>query len=135
MSVPRRGPLQKSEPTAFPTLQPFAKRLESLRLERGFTQRALAERAKISTTYYQDIAHARANPTVAVALALAHALGVSVVDLFESTAPPPDDVRVIFRADLRDLAATHSRLTDIVERLTKDETLPRPRRTKRRPGC
>lgn len=132
-SVPRWRSRRKTEPAAFPTLEPFAKRLESLRLARGFTQRALAEGAQISTNHYQDIAHAHANPTIVVLLRLASALGVSVVDLFESRTPPPDDRRVVFLADLRDLVDTHKRLTDVVERLAKKERLSRSRPSKRRP--
>lgn len=129
--VPRRRSRRKVEQAAFPTLEPFARRLESLRLERGLTQRAVAERAKISTNHYQDIAHAHANPTVIVLLSLASALGVSLVDLFDSLPPPSDEHRIVLVTDLTDLAATHKRLTDIVKRLAKDELRPRPRHTKR----
>ncbi|MPY90699.1 MAG: helix-turn-helix domain-containing protein [Luteitalea sp.] len=132
--VPRRRSPRKTEQAAFPTLEPFARRLERLRLERGFTQRALAERAKISTNHYQDIAHAHANPTVIVVLSLADALGVSVVDLFELPTQPPDNHRVVFVQDLRDLSAAHRHLTDIVERIAKDEMRPRSRRAKPHPS-
>jgi transcriptional regulator with XRE-family HTH domain len=58
----------------------FARRLESLRFERGLTQRALAERVKISTNHYQEIEDADANPNAKVLLRLANALGVSLGD-------------------------------------------------------
>jgi transcriptional regulator with XRE-family HTH domain len=119
--VPRRRSRRKAQQAAFPTLEPFAQRLEGLRLERGFTQRTLAERAHISTNHYQDIAHAHANPTVIVLLDLASALGVSVVDLFDSPAAPPDGHRTVLVTHLRELAATHKRLTDVVERLVTDD--------------
>lgn len=131
--VPRRRSRRKADPSAFPTLEPFARRLENLRLERGFTQRALAERAGISANHYQDIAHAQANPSVIVLLSLADALGVPVVDLFESSTPPPADHRLVFVADLKELAASHRRLTDIVKRLAKAKTWPKPRHAKRLP--
>src|SRR5689334_1634707 len=82
--VPRRRSARKLQPAAFPILEPFARRLETFRLERGLTQRVLADRAKISTNHYQDIAHAEANPTITVLLSLASALDVSLVDLFDS---------------------------------------------------
>src|SRR5258705_1176449 len=88
VGVPRRRSRRKAGPAPFPSLAPFGWRLKSLRL--GLTQRALAERAKISTNHYQDTAHARANPTVMVLLSLANALGVSLVDLFDSPAAPPE---------------------------------------------
>ncbi len=119
------------EPAAFPTLEPFAKRLESLRLQRGFTQRALAERAQISTNHYQDIAHAQANPTTTVLLSLANALDVSVVDLFAPT-PSPDTRRVVFVADLKDLAAAHRQLTEIIERIAEGDMWRLPRGAQRR---
>jgi len=120
--APRRRARGKPDPAAFPafpTLVPFAERLENLRLERGLTQRTLAARARISVHYYQDIAHARANPTVIALLNLAQALDVSLADLFESPAPR-DERRAVLVTDLVELTATHERLTLIVERLAKD---------------
>lgn len=130
--VRRRGPRQNRELAAFPTLEPFAKRLETLRLERGYSQRALAARARISTNHYQDIAHAHANPSVIVLLQLADALGVQVADLFDSPVPLADAHRRVLVTDLAELAAAHSRLTDIVERIAKDEMRQRRRLSKRR---
>src|SRR5262245_39184399 len=127
--VPRRRVRRDTEPTTFPTLEPFARRLESLRHERRLTQRALAERARISTNHYQDIAHAQANPTIIVLLRLAAALGVSVVDLFEAPPPLPDDYRLGLVADLRELATTRQRLNDIVDRLAGDKHRAAPPRT------
>jgi len=114
--VPRRRARRDARPATFPTLEPFARRLESLRHERRLTQQALAERARISTNHYKLIAHAQANPTIIVLLHLAAALGVSVVDLFKDQ-PPPDDYRLVLLADLRELATTRHRLTEIVDRL------------------
>jgi transcriptional regulator with XRE-family HTH domain len=140
-SRPRRRSPQKAQDAAFPLLERLARRLESLRLERGLTQEAVAERAGISTNHYQDVAHARANPTVIVFLRLADALGVSVADLFEAPAPPSGEHRLVFTADLQELAATHQlladshrRLTEIVKRLAKNEMPPRSRHPKRQPG-
>jgi ribosome-binding protein aMBF1 (putative translation factor) len=81
--APRRRSRQKTEQPAFPTLEPFARRLENIRLERGLTQCAVAAGAHISTNHYQDIAHANANPTLVVLVELANALTVPLVHLFE----------------------------------------------------
>lgn len=48
--VPRWRSRRKTEPATFPILEPFATRLESLRLQRGFTQRVLAKRAKVRSS-------------------------------------------------------------------------------------
>jgi transcriptional regulator with XRE-family HTH domain len=135
-AISGQRPVRKKEATTFPALEPFARRLESVRRERGLTQRAVAERALISTTYYQDIVHGQANPTVIVALRLATALGVQLADLFEAAAlqEPPDNIRRVFVADLRDLAITHRRLTEIIKRLAKDELIRAGRRRPRRRG-
>lgn len=129
-SLPRRR-VRNPEQAAFPTLEPFAARLEQLRLERGLTQRALAERATISANHYQDIAHARANPTVIVLLHLAEALGVPLVELFEYAPSSAHEHCTVRLADLRELAAQHERLTDVVKRLAKTHISRRASDTKR----
>jgi hypothetical protein len=92
--IPRRRSRRNAARPTFPTLEPFGRRLESLRLKCGLTQRAVAARAHISTNHYQDIAHANANPTLVVLVELANALTVPLVYLFE---PPmlPDDRRLV----------------------------------------
>ena len=86
MKRPHSGPRRRQTSTRpkFPILQPFARRLESLRFERGLTQRNLAKRAGISANHYQAIAQAQRSPGVVVLLALAEALGVTVGELFEN---------------------------------------------------
>jgi len=126
--VPRQRARRKHEPAPFPTLEPFARRLESLRLERGLTQRALAARARISTNHYQDIAHAQANPTVMVLLRLAGALGVSLDAMFDSPPPPPaDDLRIVLASDLGKLVTLSRQLTNVVRRLAKHDVRATPR--------
>jgi transcriptional regulator with XRE-family HTH domain len=116
--VPRRRARRTQAPAPFPTLEPFARRLESLRLERRLTQRALAARAEISANHYQDIAHAQANPTVIVLLRLASALGVSLDDLFGSLTPSSaSERRAVLVDDLKRLVATSEQLADVVKRL------------------
>src|SRR5262245_27023422 len=129
--VPSRRPRRRMEPVAFPTLEPFARRLESLRLERRLTQRALAERAEISTNAYLDIAHAHANPSVLVLLRLANALGVPLADLFGEPPPAETEHRLVPLSDLRELANTHERLAAVVMRVTDAKRLPRTRSAKR----
>ena len=120
--VPRRRARRRQGPVPFPTLEPFARRLESLRLKRGLTQRALAARADISANHYQDIAHAEANPTVIVLLRLAGALGVSLDDLFDwPPVTPTDERRPVLVDDLKRLVAAYEELTDAVGRLAKPQ--------------
>lgn len=120
LAAPRRRHRRNVE-VAFPTLVPFAKRLESLRLERGLTQRMLADSAQISANHYQEIAYARANPTVLVLLRLAEALGVSIVDFFDPPSPLPGRRRSVVVADLEMLVLAHRRLAKAVERVARDE--------------
>ena len=58
-------------------------RLRVLRLERGLTQDAIAERAEISTKHYQDLELGRKgfNPNLETLSALAIALEVELFDL------------------------------------------------------
>jgi transcriptional regulator with XRE-family HTH domain len=85
-------------------LQAFAAGLEQFRLAHGLTQRIVARRAGISANYYQDIAHAQANPSLLVTLRLADAIGVSISELL--AAPPESgDHRIVPVAELRALAA------------------------------
>lgn len=118
--APRRRARRTPGPASFPALEAFARRLESLRLERGLTQRALAARAGISANHYADIAHAEANPTVIVLLGLARALGVSLDDLFDSSSlPAAGECRTVLVADLKQLAASYEQLADVVNRLLR----------------
>jgi transcriptional regulator with XRE-family HTH domain len=116
--VPRRRSRRQTEEPAFPALVPFSRRLESLRFERGLTQRAVATRACISTNHYQDIAAARANPTLVVLLNLAHALEVSPSDLFESPLQRSSTHREVSLADVSELAALLEQLRQIVKRFS-----------------
>jgi transcriptional regulator with XRE-family HTH domain len=120
--APRRRSRRQDKPPPYPTLEPFARRLEELRLGRGLTQRALAKRARVSTNHYQEIAHARANPTVIVLLRLAAALEVPLVELFDRPPATAEEHRIVSTNDLRDLTSAHKRLTDIVGRLAKAVT-------------
>ena len=60
----------------------LGQRLRKLRLERGWTQEQLAERAGKHWTYIGGIERGARNPTVSVLEAVAAALGVALVDLF-----------------------------------------------------
>lgn len=117
--VRHRRARHTQEPAPISTLEPFARRVENLRHERRLSQRALAARANLSTNYYQNIAHAQANPTVLVLLRLASALEVSLGDLFDWAPGPPVDVRrAVPIDDLKRLAAVCEQLLEVVRRLT-----------------
>jgi transcriptional regulator with XRE-family HTH domain len=68
----------------------FGTRIKELRSEQLVTQEELAERVGVFRTYMSRIETGAANPTLTMIHALAGALGVSVLDLFEapSTAQP-----------------------------------------------
>jgi molybdate-binding protein/DNA-binding XRE family transcriptional regulator len=70
-----------------------ASRLESLRLRRGLSQRALAEAAGVTRQAVGAIESGRMQPSVGIALGLARALGASVEDVFgpESARPAPPE--------------------------------------------
>jgi transcriptional regulator with XRE-family HTH domain len=114
---PRRRKPREGGPAAFPALEPLARRLEALRLQRGLTQRGIAKRAQISANHYQNIAHANANPGLTVLLRLVGALGVSVADLFEP--PLPDGRRLVLRENLTELADAQKQFVEVVARLSK----------------
>jgi transcriptional regulator with XRE-family HTH domain len=59
-----------------PWLERVAANVRRLRLRKGLTQEALAERAGIEARYVQSLERARANLTLAVLCGIAEALGV-----------------------------------------------------------
>lgn len=85
-------------------------RIKQARLRRGWTQAQLAERAGISRTAVTAIEGERLVPSVAAALALAHALGSTVEELFGSAGstsaaevwawPPTDESANCWRAEV-----------------------------------
>lgn len=120
--VPRRRQRLGESPTRFPELVPLARRLEALRLERGLTQRALAARASISGNHYQEIAYARANPTITVMIRLAEALNVSMADLFDPVGTAKSERRrSVLIGDLEALVVAHGQLLNTVKRVARDE--------------
>jgi transcriptional regulator with XRE-family HTH domain len=60
----------------------FGRRVRQLRLQRGWTQETLAERAGKHWTYIGGIERGARNPTLVVIEALARALDVPIGDLF-----------------------------------------------------
>jgi len=71
--------------------QRFGRRVKELRAEREITQEELAERVGVFRTYMSRIETGAANPTLTVIHALADALSVDVVSMFQEvdTVPPP----------------------------------------------
>lgn len=61
--------------------QKLGKRIEELRKKKGLTQEKLAEKANLHRAYFWDIENGR-NISVKTAYQIAHALGVSLSDLF-----------------------------------------------------
>jgi len=61
--------------------QKLGERIERLRKQRGLTQEVLAEKAGLHRAYFWDIESGR-NVSIKTAYKIAHALGVSLSDLF-----------------------------------------------------
>lgn len=66
--------------------QQFGNRIKELRALRGLTQEELADQVGMFRTYMSRIETGAANPTLTMMVALADALGVPIVALFD--APP-----------------------------------------------
>lgn len=64
-------------------LNRLGKRIRALRLEGNLTQEEAAEIAKLDEKHWQDVEHARTNPTVATLVGIARALGTTLSELFE----------------------------------------------------
>lgn len=61
--------------------QKLGKRIEELRKKKGLTQEDLAAKAGLHRAYFWDIENGR-NISIKTAYQIAHALGVSLSDLF-----------------------------------------------------
>lgn len=64
------------------TTKKVAKKLKSLRLDRGLTQADVAEKAKMSTNYYAKIERGELRPSVDIYERIAKALKVTSSDIF-----------------------------------------------------
>lgn len=74
--------------------QAFGRRLRALRLERGWSQEALAERANLHWTYVGGIERGERNPALENINHLARALGIPLAVFFAPfTAPLSSTVR------------------------------------------
>jgi transcriptional regulator with XRE-family HTH domain len=57
--------------------------LKTLRGAKGWTQKQLADVSGVSQTYISELEAAKSQPTVAVAIKLAQALGIELIDLLQ----------------------------------------------------
>ena len=62
--------------------QKFGARVRDLRLAKGYTQEAFADRCGFFRTYLSRIETGRANPTLNAIEVIAAALGLSITELF-----------------------------------------------------
>jgi len=60
----------------------LGKRIQELRRARGISQEVFAEKLSLNSKYVGFIEQGRANPTIEIIIAMAKALKVDVVDLF-----------------------------------------------------
>lgn len=68
-------------------------RIRELRDGAGFTQLALAQKAGVSRQTINAIENNKYDPTLGLAFSLAHALGVSVDELFSPGARQPGEAK------------------------------------------
>jgi transcriptional regulator with XRE-family HTH domain len=59
-----------------------AKRIKAIRLQKGLTQLALAEKAGINVNYYSKVERAELKPSVDILEKIVKALGVKSSDIF-----------------------------------------------------
>jgi len=62
--------------------QAFGRRVRQLRRTSNFSQEEFADRAKLHPTYVSGIERGHRNPSLVIIGRVAHALGVSLSDLF-----------------------------------------------------
>jgi transcriptional regulator with XRE-family HTH domain len=71
------------KPAKHPALRHLGARIRNLRLQRGISQEALADRAGIARSYMSGIERGVRNFSVIHLLKISHALRVDVADLFD----------------------------------------------------
>lgn len=67
-------------------------KIKEIRLERGYSLRALAKRADVSVAYLSKLERNESSPTIGLLTRVAEALSVAVDDLLESTPPAEEQV-------------------------------------------
>lgn len=109
----------------------LGQRVRQLRLERGWTQETLGERASLSYKFIGEVERGSGNPTVDSVGQIARALGVEISALFARETPtvhyPPLEPRDI--AIMRDARASLQSLEQLMTRLNG---APKRRTRKRR---
>jgi putative molybdopterin biosynthesis protein len=84
-----------------------ASQVKALRQARGLSQRALAQAARITRQAVGSIESGRMQPSVGIALGLAHALGTTVEALFGSANEPPPNPKRVAWATIGGRAVSH----------------------------
>jgi putative molybdopterin biosynthesis protein len=85
-----------------------ASRLETLRRNRGLSQRTLSEAAGITRQAVGAIERGRMQPSVGIALGLARALGTTVEELFGPSAEPPQQPQRFASATIAGRTVAHA---------------------------
>ena len=68
------------------------KRLKEMRDARGWTQQQLAGASGVSQTFISELESCKKQPTVTIAIKLAQALGVELMELLQPNSIPESDV-------------------------------------------
>lgn len=112
------GDEKSAGPSAEDVSRHVCRRIHDLRRQRGWSLDALSRASGVSRSMLSQIEREQANPTLAVTVKIATALGMSVADLVEQAAPVhnieiirAEDRTHIFRADencsIRTLSPLH----------------------------
>lgn len=87
--MPAKSKTTSATPPADAITRHFGQRLKHLRQERGWSLESLAGSSGVSRSMLSQIERQQANPTLAVALRIAQAFGLSLGELVESPGASP----------------------------------------------
>ncbi len=115
-----RHPSEMPRRAAAPTIEEVVRtRIRELRAARGLTQEQLCEAAGISVDAVNRIENGTRVPTLTTLASLARALGVEVVDLVRTEAPPPPKFKAPVQRLVTLLAKQPEEVQDAAEQVVR----------------
>lgn len=113
-ATPAAGLVDEAADVAF--MQAVGRRVREARARHGMSRKALAQNADVSERYLAQVESGETNPSINVLRHVAHALGISLIELLESQQASPE-YRLISRF-LAQLAP--NRLEEALQRLMRE---------------
>lgn len=113
-ATPAAGLVDEAADIAF--MQAVGRRVREARARHGMSRKALAQNADVSERYLAQVESGETNPSINVLRHVAHALGISLIELLESQQASPE-YRLISRF-LAQLAP--NRLEEALQRLMRE---------------